>query len=185
MRKIALLALVLATAGCLRNETPWDPIGPRYASDNWFGPKYALDIPEGWLKLNAGSGLTATRDGWRLQKITVRELDPGKPLAHTKKTLRAEMAPRDLAEVLVDDVRAAGTSALSVVETKPATVAGAKGFRAVVAYKDGEGLPRRLVLAGAVVGDRVWQLAYDAPERVYFQKDLPTFDRALASFTIR
>jgi hypothetical protein len=185
MRKIALLLLALGATGCLRRETPWDPIGPRYASDNWFGPKYALEIPEGWLKLNSGEGLTATRDGWRLQKITVREIDPSKPLAHTKKTLRAGMAPRELAEVLLDNARASWGSAITVVETKPATVAGASGFRAVVAYKDGEGLPRRLVLAGALVGDRIWQLGYDAPERVYFQKDLATFEKALTSFTVR
>ncbi len=183
--RVAALLLALGLAGCMGPQTPWDPIGPRYASSNWFGPKYALDIPEGWLKLNAGEGLTSTRDGWTLQKITVRLLDPEKPLGHTKKTLRAGMAPRELAEVLVDDVRASGALALTVVETKPATLAGAKGFRAVLAYKDAEGLGRRAVLAGAFVGDRVWQLAYDAPERVYFQKDLPTFEKALASFTVR
>ncbi len=184
MRIVALL-LLAALSGCFGRETPWDAIGPRYASDNWFGPKFALDIPAGWLKLNAGEGLTATRDGWALQKITVRQLDPGKPLAHTRKQLRAGMAPRELAEVLVDDVRASGANALTVVETRPATVAGAPGFRAVLAYKDGEGLARRAVLAGALLGDRVWQVAYDAPERVYFQKDLPTYERALASFAVR
>jgi len=183
--RIRALWLVVALSGCVHQDVPWYRIGPGYASENWFGPKYALDIPEGWLKLNAGEGLTATRDGWSLQKITVRQLDPEKPLAHTKRTLRASMTPRELSEVLVDDVRASGANAVTVVESKPATVAGARGFRTVVSYRSGEGLARRLVLAGAVVGDRVWQLGYDAPERVYFQKDLPTFERALASFAIR
>lgn len=181
----APLLAAVALSGCMHRDEPWYRIGPRYQSDNWFGPKYALDIPDGWLKLNAGEGLTATRDGWTLQKITVRQLDPDKPLGHTKKPLRQGMAPRELAEVLVDDVRAAGVGGLTVVETRPATVAGARGFRAVLAYKDGEGLPRRAVLAGAFLGDRVWQVAYDAPERVYFQKDLATYEKALASFTVR
>jgi hypothetical protein len=183
--RIRALMLAVALSGCVHQDVPWWKIGPGYKSDNWFGPKYAFDIPEGWLQLNAGEGFTATRDGWSLQKITVRELDPDKPLAHTKKTVRAGMSPRELSELLVDDIRASGANAVTVVDSKPATLSGARGFRTVVAYKTSEGLPRRFVLAGAFVGDRVWQLGYDAPERVYFQKDLPTFEKALASFTVR
>jgi hypothetical protein len=179
------LSLFVALCGCLHDDSPWHRIGPGYKSDNWFGPTYAFDFPEGWLQLNAGEGFTATHDGWSLQKITVRQLDPDKPLRHTKRNLRAGMSPRELSEVLVDDIRASGANAVAVVDSKPVTVAGERGFRTVVSYKDGEGLPRRLVLAGAFVKDRVWQLGYDAPERVYFQRDLPTFERALASFVIR
>jgi hypothetical protein len=183
-----LIAAAALCTACVHQETPWDPIGTEgYDSGNWFGPRFSLQVPDDWMKLNdVEDGLVATRDGFNLQAIKVRRIDPGKPLPHTKKMLARGMRPAELAEVLLDDLRSdAGAKGLKVLETRPATVAGAPGFRTSVAFKDGYGLKMRAVLCGVLLGDHAWQLAYVAPARYYYDHDLAVFDQALASFKVR
>ncbi len=188
-RLAPLLAAAAAAAllpGCLRKTTPWDPIGGRYDSGNWFGARFALDLPQDWMKLNfVDEGLVATRDGFNLQTIRVRKIKYGEDLPHTKKKVSEDMAPLALAEVLLDDLRSDGSAnALKVVETRPAAIAGGKGFRTVVAFKDGHGLRFKAVLCGLMAEGRAWQITYVAPARHYFDRDLPVFDAAVGSLRI-
>jgi hypothetical protein len=183
---LAAVALVALLPGCFQKTTPWDPIGGRYDSGNWIGARFALDLPEDWMMLNfVEDGLVATRDGFNLQRIRVRKIKFGEDLPHTKKKVSEDMAPHALAEVLLDDLRSDGTAnALKVIETRPATIAGGKGFRTLVSFKDGHGLRFKAVLCGVVAEGRAWQIIYVAPARHYFDRDLPAFDAALASLRI-
>ncbi len=188
-RSPAVLAAAAAAAllsGCFQKTTPWDPVGGRYDSGNWFGARFALDLPDDWMMLNfVENGLVATRDGFNLQTIRVRKIKFGESLLHTKKTVWKDIAPQDLAEVLLDDLRSDGTvNALKVVETRPATIAGVKGFRTTVAFNDGHGLRHRAVLCGVAVQGLAWQILYVAPARHYFDRDLGVFDTAVASLRI-
>lgn len=183
------LALVLAAAalsGCLQKTTPWDPIGGRYDSGNWFGARFALDLPSDWMMLNfVEDGVVATRDGFNLQTVKVRKIKFGEELPHTKKTAAKGMSPQELAEVLLDDLRSDGAlNALKVLESRPVTLAGQKGFRTTASFKDGHGLRWKVVLCGVVAENRAWQISYVAPARHYFDRDLPAFDAALASLRI-
>lgn len=129
--------------------------------------------------------LVATRDGFGLQKITVVPLEPGKPLKHSKRLVRAGMAPRELAEVLVDEIRSdPSVKGVKVSETRPATLAGRPAFRVSLTMKDAEGLPLKVVLAGLLDGDAGWRITYVAPARHYFDLDAKEFDRALDTFRI-
>ncbi len=188
-RLAALLALLATTAllpGCFQKTTPWDPIGGRYDSGNWFGARFALDLPDDWMMMNfVENGLVATRDGFNLQMIRVRKIKFGEDLPHTKKKVSKDMAPQDLAEVLLDDLRSDGTAnAVKVLETRPVTIAGRKGFRTAVAFKDGHGLRFKAVLCGVMAEGRAWQVTYVAPTRHYFDRDLSVFDSAVASLRI-
>jgi hypothetical protein len=186
--RLATLACVAALAsGCMHDEAPWREVGGKYDSGNWFGPRISMVLPDDWMKLNrVEDGLVATRDGFNLQSIKIRRVDPGKPLPHTKKTVAQGMRPHELAEVLLDDLRSDGSAnGLKVLETRPATIAGAPGFRTTVAFKDAFGLKVKVVLCGVMIEDHAWQIAYVAPARHYFEQDLGTFDGALASFRVR
>lgn len=189
-RPAARLALLVASIallpGCMQKTVPWEPIGGRYDSGNWFGARFALDLPKDWIMLNfVENGLVATRDGFNLQTIKVRKIKFGEDLPHTKKKVTKAMVPQELSEVLLDDLRTDPTvNALKVLETKPATISGKKGFRTTVAFKDGHGLRHKAVLCGVVAEDRAWQITYVAPVRHYFDRDLPAFDAALASLKI-
>lgn len=182
----ALVGLALVLPGCWQKTTPWDPIGGRYDSGNWFGARFALDLPRDWMMLNfVEDGLVATRDGFNIQVIKVRKIKFDADLPHTKKKVQKGMSPTELAEILLDDLRSDGSAnALKVLETRPATLAGQKGFRTTVSFKDSHGLKHKAVLCGVVAENRAWQIVYRAPARHYFDRDLPAFDAALASMKI-
>jgi hypothetical protein len=131
------------------------------------------------------NGLIATRDGFNIQMVRVRKMKYGEELPHTKKKVTKDMAPADVAEVLLDNLRSdVSANALKVLETRPATIAGQKGFRTTVAFKNGHGLRYKAVLCGVLAEGRAWQISYVAPARHYFDRDLPAFDAALASMKI-
>ncbi len=187
-RRIAILIGVAAlAAGCVHEEGPWRSAGGRYDSGNWFGPRLTLPLPADWMKRNfVEDGLVATRDGFNLQEIAIARVDPGKPLPHTKKLVAKGMRPNELAEVLLDDLRASGAAhGLKVLETRPATIGGAPGFRTTVSFKDEWGLKMKAVLCGMSVQDRAYRITYVAPARHYFDRDLPVLDAALAGLQIR
>jgi hypothetical protein len=186
-RIATLLCVVAATAGCIHDERPWKSAGGGYDSGNWFGPRISFTLPADWMQRNfVEDGLLATRDGFNLQSISVKRVDPDKPLPNTKKLVTRSMRPNELAEVLVDDLRASGKlHALKVLETRPIALGGAPGFRATVTFKNGWGLKMKAVVCGAMVEGRAWRIMYVAPARHYFDLDLATFDGALASLTIR
>lgn len=182
-----LLGLAGLTAGCLHDKSPWLSAGGKYDSGNWFGPRISMPLPPDWMKRNfVEDGLVATRDGFNLQEIVVARVDLGKPLEHTKKMVAKGMRPNELAEVLLDDLRASGIAhGLRVLETRPATIGGVPGFRTTVAFKDSWGLKMKAVLCGMIVEDRAFRIAYVAPARYYFDRDLATLDAALAGLKIR
>lgn len=187
-RRLAiLLGLASLCAGCVHDNAPWRSAGGRYDSGNWFGPRLSMPLPPDWMKRNfVEDGLIATRDGFNLQQISVSRVDPGKPLPHTKKTVAKGMRPNELAEVLLDDLRASGrVHGLKVLETRPASLGGVPGFRTTVSFKDGWGLKMKAVIGGFIVEDRAFRITYVAPARYYFERDLATLEQALAGLQIR
>jgi hypothetical protein len=180
------LAALLVT-GCIHDQAPWREVGGAYDSGNWFGPRISMPLPVDWMMLNhVEDGLLATRDGFNLQTIAIVRVDPGDPLPHTKKKVVKGMRPNELAEVLLDDLRGgSGVNGFTVVDTRPVTIGGSPGFRAAVAFKDEWGMRVRAVVCGTIVGSRAFRISYLAPARHYFDKDLATFDAALAGIQIR
>lgn len=187
MRKAAALAVVALCAGCVTKHVPWEQIDGTYKwSTGWFGSSFSIDLPEGWMGATEVEGLVASRDGFSLQVIRVGRLEPGKALPHTKKTISATMTPQEISEVLVDDVRTSGAvKGLKVLENRPATISGERGFRTLLAFRNSDGLKSRAVLSGVLIGKNVWRIIYTAPERYYFDLDLPTFDKALTTFRVK
>jgi hypothetical protein len=186
-RRSSLALVALLASACIHDESPWREVGGRYDSGSWFGPRISMPLPDGWMMRNGvKDGLIATRDGFNLQTIAIVRADPDDPLPHTKKVVRQGMRPEELAEVLLDDLRGSGgVNGLAVVATKPVTIGGSPGFRTTVAFKDEWGMKVKAVVCGTLVGSRAFRITYVAPARHYFDKDLPTFDAALAGVTIR
>lgn len=186
-RLFGLVTVAGLAAGCVHDEAPWRAVDGKYDSGNWFGPRISMPLPAGWMKRNfVEDGLVATRDGFNLQTISIGRVDPGKPLAHTKKKVAKGMRPDELAEVLLDDLRASGgANGLKVLDTRPITIGGRPGFRTAIAFKDDWGLRMKAVLCGTIVEDRAFRITYLAPARHYFEQDLATFDAAVAGIVIR
>lgn len=184
----ALAAAVMLLGGCISmyDEWPYRPAGSRYSTWNPLGASVKLELPPGWMKANGIKyGMVATRDGFNLQTLRFRRLGLGRPLPNTKKVISEGMRPDELAEVLIDDLRSDGTAlALQVLETRPATVAGQPGFRALVQFKDPDGLRFKAVTSGVIIDGYAWQLTFVAAARHYFDRDLPLYEKALAGLRI-
>ena len=96
------------------------------------------------------------------------------------------MTPQELAELVIDDIRASeALTEARVLENAPAPVGGRKGFRVLATFRDARGLARKIAIYGLLDEKRFYRLFYVAPERHYFARDLPVFEELVRSFRLR
>ncbi|WP_415908433.1 hypothetical protein [Oleiharenicola sp. Vm1] len=183
---LTLLAAIAALflAGC----QIWQPGGVTAKTGDGAA---SLTVPSGWMfttARNVAQGdLLATKDGALLQRVVLSHHEIKEPLAHSKRKLEATQTPFEIADAVLDDLRAnREMQALKVIENTPQTVGGHPGFRFVVEYgvADPVGLKLREVHYGALVGARLYQLTFIAPARHYFERDLAAIDKAAQSLQL-
>ena len=175
-----LLGIGLLVGGCV--SLPWQPTAGLYSSP---AENFAVELPQGWMRLNSNEDLLITRDGILLQHVSVERAAVDRPLKSTKKTLTRGMQPQAVAEVIIDNFMSSERMLdVKVVENRPFQVAQYRGFRLVYTHRDKNGLRFKSVLHGFLAGDVLYAIRYTAAERYYFAKDLPTFEQVLASFRL-
>jgi hypothetical protein len=176
VKKLVLLIVVM----CLLNGcAPWVRTGGPYEAQR---ENVALDLPDGWMRLNSDKYLLLTRDGLLLQSILVEKISVNEPLKHTKKKFRKGMLPLEVSEVIVDNIASnSEVLAFEVKESKSAKVAGESGFRVVYSYKTVDGLKMQGIVCGVMHGEWFYLIQYAAPKRHYFNRDLKTFEQIVAS----
>ncbi|HEY2991401.1 MAG TPA: hypothetical protein VGM22_01215 [Methylomirabilota bacterium] len=175
-----LLGIGLLVGGCV--SLPWQPTAGLYSSP---AENFAVELPQGWMRLNSNEDLLITRDGILLQHVSVERAAVDRPLKSTKKTLTRGMQPQAVAEVIIDNFMSSERMLdVKVVENRPVQVAQYRGFRLVYTHRDKNGLRFKSVLHGFLAGDVLYAIRYTAAERYYFAKDLPTFEQVLASFRL-
>ena len=169
-RWLGILA-ALAFAGCA-------PVRPyrSAAGAQVYSPGFALELPSGWVRNEAETGVTATRDGDVLQMVRV--LPWREPLAGMATALPSERAELLMARIVADEPTA------TILEAAPATLSGLPGARVTYRRTDAGGVSRTTVYVVVAGREGTWDLIYTAASRHYFERDLPTFERALASFRI-
>jgi hypothetical protein len=170
--------LLLVFSGC---QSPWQPGGQTYTSHT--GAFTAL-VPAGWMFAELPPGhVLATKDGIILQRIEIRTLELKDPLPGSKRVLRADMTPFEIAEAVVDDLKADhGLLGLEVVENQPTEVAGRPGFRITITFHTEDNLRLTQSGYGVVDGPKLYVISYIAPTRYYFDRDRETFEAAVKSF---
>jgi hypothetical protein len=176
---LALLAVTFLLSGC----QVWQPGGtPVTGKDNAF----TVTPPSGWLyATSVGPDLLASKDGLVLQSLALTHVDLTKPLPNSKRQLAATLAPYEVAEAALDDLR--GNHDLlgfELRENTPATVGGRPGFKLVYSYRTKDKLHLQVVRYGAISGHRLWYATYTAPARHYFERDLPDFDATVRSLRL-
>lgn len=177
MKRWLALALLCSCA-----HSPWTASNGSYVPAS---QRYSLVLPEGWMCDPSGDALLATRDGPVLQRILANRTEFGKPLGESKKSPRKDMLPEEAAELMRDELTTGGgVTGVSVLENSPATFAGRQGFHLVLRFRTPDGLTMKAVVFGAIGDDALYELAYVAPERHYFDLDLPTFGKVRDSFHI-
>ncbi len=176
MKRVLLLVVAVSLlSGC----APWIRTGGPYTASE---ENVAMDLPDGWMRWNTKDYFPITRDGVDLQHILVEKIGVNDTLTHTKKRFRKGMLPMEAAEVIMDNIASGkNVHAFEIRENKPAKIDGRSGFRAVYTFKTDDGLKMKGVVYGMMIGEWYYGLQYDAPQRFYFDRDLKTFERVVAS----
>ena len=170
-----LMVVMLLLNGC----APWIRTGGPYEATR---ENVALELPDGWMRLNSDKYLLLTRDGVLLQSILVENINVNDPLKYTKKKFRKGMLPLEASEVIVDNIASNdGVLDFAVKESKSAKVAGEPGFRVAYSYKTSDGLKMQGIVYGLMHGEAFYLIEYAAPKRHYFDRDLKTFERVVSS----
>ena len=176
---LGLAASFLGTVGC----ATYSPVSRRYSE---FGSGLRADLPKGWLRFNpAKDGCTITRDGLRLERVTLRTHRVGKKIEGTDRVYSAGMMPYEAADLSVGLLKAQpDVKGFEVQEIDATRVAGQEGYQIDARYVDGAGLGKRLRICGAMAGKYVYELVYEAAEAVYFQKYERVFEGIVSSVRI-
>ncbi|MBI5068191.1 MAG: hypothetical protein HZB56_08110 [Deltaproteobacteria bacterium] len=182
--RLAIAAAALALAAC-PPPPAWMPGGQPYLASQ---SGYEALVPADWMRRNVKDRelYLVTRDGLPLQRIEVAITPVGKPVYRGSKRVVAEgMSPQELGELLADAlVSGEALAEARVLENAPATVSGRPGFRLLLAFRDGDGLPRRLAIHGVMASGRLYGIVYGAPERHYFNRDLAAYEEVVRSFRL-
>ncbi len=176
MKRIAAVCALVVLSGCFP-RAPWVQAERDFQSPD---DMYRIQLPDTWMRVNVDEALLITRDGLNLQRINVMRRELGKPMPNSKRVPRAGMEPAEIADLLSGELSSTqGVSGVKVVESSPATLSGARGFKLVVAFKDEDGLKRKAVIYGLLGKKALWTASYQAPQRYYFDLDVATFEKAV------
>lgn len=175
---LSLVAL-LFSSGC----STYSAVGKEYRNSRI---RLRVPLPAGWLRYRpARNEFVLTRDGLLLEQISIRLSKIGKKLARTKRVYTSGMLAHEIAELSLgvldgrDDTKNFETEGIDL-----AKLAGHDGYVADARYATPSGLPMRLRLYGAMIGDYVCELEYAAANDVYYARYLTVFESLVAAAAI-
>ena len=176
---IAANACWLAVLGC----ATYSPVGDVYKARR---PKLTVDLPDGWLRFRSKQpAYLMTRDGLRLEVITLGITRTGKKLPGTKRVYKSDMLPIEVADLSLALLGALEeVKNLQVERIETASVADHHGYRASGRFIHTTGLPMRFLVYGISVEERVCEFGFLAAEEVYYDKYLKDFEDMVASARI-
>lgn len=173
---LAWLLCLVVMAGC----ATYRPVDNLYTN-----PQIRLQAqaPQGWQQFTSDrTAYVITRDGLRLEAISVRVVKMGKKLPGTERVYRSDMLPHEIAQLSLGLLESSdGAKNAKVEKVELAKVAGRNGYKAAAVYTDKEGLRKRLCLYGVVIGDSVCEFRYNAAEKAFYGKYLSAFEQMVAS----
>ncbi len=142
----------------------------------------SISAPADWMHLAANrDALTITRDGLGVQNISIAYLTSDKAFPKTKQSLSSDIAPQELAQRVIGELRQQpGLASLEVKQIAPATVAGKPGFRALLEWRNDRGAAFQRVVTGSVVDGGLFLAQFHALKRYFYERDVKTFDTVLA-----
>jgi hypothetical protein len=192
MKRLFLTIIVcVLLSGCVGHQAIWSMVGGKQVLDT---DHIEVEWPAAWMQFlpaesdekakKEGTILLITRDGIALQTIGLKKnaLDKGFP--HTQKKASQDMRVQELADMMLDDVRAdPSIMDVQLLENSPAQLGGVPGFKLVIGYRNKEGLLKQGMIYGCVNRGNIYSLTYNATRRHYFALDLPTFESVKSSFT--
>lgn len=180
--RLSTVCLALLLSGCV--TATWT----RVEQSQMTGPDraFTIEAPAGWVHAAyLKNQVFLTRDGPAVQFIRVMRTPHAEAFAVVNKDSAPDMLPSELAELVVAELKA-GTSriGLEVVESVPRQVAGHPGFRLHLRFRDERGLRYEIAVCGFAADEGFFTVLYHAPTLHYFRRDLPEFERVVASLRL-
>ena len=145
-------------------------------------PRTVYDIPreENW-----------TLHGVTLDGLTfIGGLENGRPLVRWQRrrdirqvpNFRADMSPPEIASMIESFYRIrAGSVSFTMTGLQPRTFLGHPGFQFDYEHLGGNELTRQGRVVGAVIGQRLYMILFDAPKSHFFGQIIPEVERIIAS----
>ena len=139
-------------------------------------------------------------ENWTLHGATldalsfVGGLESGRPLVRWQRrqdirqvpNFRADMTPPELASMIESYFRIrAGSVSFTMTGLQPRTFLGHPGFQFDYEHLGGDELNRRGRVVGAVIGERLYMILFDAPRSHYFGQIIPEVERIIESARLR
>ena len=172
--------------------------GPLYAASSRLkAPGVATSVAKSLLTVtpdrawNKAGRLGRLSEAWTLDGLSINELTfyggivDGKTLFREVNKTTAPL-PRFSKTMLAPDVVtlfessyrvALGTSLMKVETVEPAPFAGAPGFKFTYSFAVQDDVKRKGVARGAIIGDKLYMITYEAPKIHYFDRDVLGFDK--------
>ena len=146
---------------------------------------FTIDIPEGWRKIDNNRYLFVTKEDPFLQYIMVQSRPIDRSFRYTKKKIKKEMLPEEAAQIIVDElISDENLLNLKLLDNMPAEIKGYEGFKIIYAYSDSEGQTYKTLYYGFIKEESFFNLRFTAVDRLYFERDIGTFNRMLNSFHV-
>ncbi|MDK2766776.1 hypothetical protein [Sphingomonas sp.] len=183
--KSAMIAIaLLAGAPALANSLV--PPGPRAAIAK---SSMSATPADEWNKLTRNEGKNTeiwTIDGDGLNKVTfLGGIAPGMPIMREVDRKNRPL-PKVTANMLITDIPALlestyrvryGVNRMSIDSQEPATISGQKGIRFTYSFTRDDEVSRKGEAIGAVIGGKLYLVAYEAPALYFFDKDVEKYRR--------
>ncbi len=148
--------------------------------------RFSIAVPDGWMRLAMADYEMFSRDGTHLHYIFVQERALDKSFRFTRKRIEPRMLPHEVAEIVLDDLKAdPQIRNFKVLGNEPVEVGGVMGFRLTYTYMDPLGLETQSEYYGALLPDRFFNLRYTAARRHYFDKYRDVFDYMYHTLRLR
>jgi hypothetical protein len=174
------ILLLIALTGC---ATGWVPTQGQYRDED-YGVE--LTLPEGWMQLQRGNVVIASRNGFPLERIRINRIPLGEPLPNLNRKLTADMLPQDLAELSANSLRLTeGVTNHEVLLSEPAEVGGQSCYRMEYEFRAQAALKIKSREYGCLVGGYLYSIEFIAPAQHYYDAYLEDFEavRATMRFT--
>jgi hypothetical protein len=145
-------------------------------------PDCSIQMPHGWMRMSTNNYEMFSKDGPYLQYIILQEMPLNQGFQYTRRKLNSFMLPNEIAEVIVDNLKAdPEILRFKVISNAPTNFCGFEGFVVVFTYQDRQGVDMKTIYYGVVINSKFISLRYNAAQRHYFEAELPAFQSALDS----
>jgi len=179
-RALLVMMLAVVMAGCQQ----WTRIdeGKNIQSDN--EGTFEVEVPTYWVRHNFDrEALAVTKDSPELQMARFMRRNTDKPFNSLEGKLPESPLVTDLADYYLADLKERmGGIEVEKLALTPATLAGETGFRMELRFFTERGLEMKQVAYGVLIDGAFYELFYQAPNLIYFERDLPTFEQMVESF---